>query len=478
MARPLNISIEKISLYFVFVFFIVLTFFSREIPFFWDGLWYSQISHYYYNNNFSSLLVPADLDHTGSPLIYWTYLALIWEFFGKTLLVSHLAVLPFLLGITWEYYKLAKRFLSDKMIPWAMLLLLLEPTVITQSILMGYDISQLYFFLLALNALLQRNGILYSFSFFLLTYCSVRGVIMGFSLFLIHLLLLKFFAKKNFFHEMKWYIMPGMMIVGWMVWHYYKVGWVLFSPNPNFETYQKFCLSPIMMFRKCIYVLWQIADFGRILIWMFIGAGIYYFIKRKRISEKLHILVLIVLCPFMVFAVFFALHSTPVGHRYFLNIFLCSLILFCYVLQEINFNKKIKYTAMAFLCIGLITGNFWLYGGGFSNGWDSSLKVLPYFKLKNEMDDFVKEQNINEDEVGTKFPLYHDKKYSDFASESFHYAEIDTTSMYKFKFILFSNVSNQFTVDEKKKLNSNWILMKEFSGGQVYLRLFKNPNTK
>ena len=153
MVSSPNTSIEKISLYFIFIFFIGLTFFSREVPFFWDGTSYSQISHYYYDNNFSSLIVPQQILPAASPMIYWVYMGFAWKLLGKTLLVSHMAVLPFLAGITWEYYKLAKRFLSSKMIPYAMLLLILEPTFITQSILMGYDVSQLYLFLLAVNAL-------------------------------------------------------------------------------------------------------------------------------------------------------------------------------------------------------------------------------------------------------------------------------------------------------------------------------------
>ena len=138
----------------------------------------------------------------------------------------------------------------------------------------------------------------------------------------------------------------------------------------------------------------------------------------------------------------------------------------------------LQYLMIILFSIALITGNFWLYGGGFSNGWDSSLKVLPYFNLKTDMDDFVKEQKINPEEVRTKFPLYHDRNHTYLTNEDFHYTEMLSDSLGKFNYVLFSNLSNQFTVAEKAKLNSTWILWKELSQGEVYLRLFKNPNQK
>lgn len=44
-----------------------------------------------------------------------------------------------------------------------------------------------------------------------------------------------------------------------------------------------------------------------------------------------------------------------------------------------------------------------------------------------------------------------------------------------YKYVLLSNVSNLFTVEEKQKLNAKWKLLKEFSNGQVYIKLFQNP---
>jgi len=94
------------------------------------------------------------------------------------------------------------------------------------------------------------------------------------------------------------------------------------------------------------------------------------------------------------------------------------------------------------------------------------------------MDDFVKKEGITPGDIGTRFPLYQDSKYAYLSGESFHFYDIGNDTLEKYHYVLLSNVSNLFSVNEKKELNLNWVCIKEFSSGLVYLRLFKNPKTK
>ena len=80
-------------------------------------------------------------------------------------------------------------------------------------------------------------------------------------------------------------------------------------------------------------------------------------------------------------------------------------------------------------------------------------------------------------DVGTKHPLYHDFRDTDFTNKSFHFTDIEKNSLQKFNYVLLSNVSNKFTVNEKEQLKTKWILLQEFDSGQIYLQLFKNPET-
>ena len=148
-------------------------------------------------------------------MLFAVYLASVWKLFGRTLLISHIALLPVLLGIAWEYFKLSKKFLRENMIPFAMLLLLFEPTFITQSIVMGYDVMLLYFFLLALNALLLGRRMLYGMAIALLGLCSVRGIMLGITLLMIHSAMRIIIDKKISAGELKMYVLPFVILSQW-----------------------------------------------------------------------------------------------------------------------------------------------------------------------------------------------------------------------------------------------------------------------
>lgn len=466
----------KIFLYIAFLFFIILTFYFSHIPFFWDGLTYVQAAHFYYGHNFSALILPENLDICGSPLIHWMYVALSWKIFGKTLLISHLALLPFLLGIAWEYYKLAKRFLKVEFVPLAMLLLLCEPALTTQSITMGYDISKLYLFLLALNALLSGKGMLYSIAITLLCLCSIRGIMLAVFLGIIHIVFMKMIRKGFRMKELLWYLLPLAVAGGWSAFHYYETGWFFFSPSPEYEADQRTVLSVSGIVRKCIYVLWQLADFGRIFLLLFIAGGIFYLRKRIASSPATFMPALITALLVLLYLVAHGTLSTPFGHRYLLPVYACLLIAACSIAQKINWGTKKTYLLFIFLCAGLITGNFWQYGGGFSNGWDASLKILPYFEMRKEMEQFIEAEKIPPSSIGTKFPLYNNPKYTDLADKDFQFFRLENdTSLDGFPYVLFSNVSNTFTQAEKKTLAEKWVPLKEYKSGQIILNLYQNP---
>ena len=281
-----RISPEKISLFFVFAFFTALTFVCRNIPFFWDGDLFSQEAHFYFTNNFSGIILPPELDRDGTPLLFAAYFAAVWSLLGKTLLISHIALLPVLLGIAWEYYKLSKKFLSESMIPFAMLLLLFEPTFITQSIVMGYDVALLYFFLLALNALLSGRGMLYGTALSLLGLCSIRGIMLAITLLLIHAAIRLVNEKKFNVRELRFYILPFVILGASALWHFYKTGWFYISDSPVYLR-DRALVSFNMLIRQGIYVLWYIGDFGRAFILVFVsGAFAYaYVIKKKFMND-------------------------------------------------------------------------------------------------------------------------------------------------------------------------------------------------
>ena len=189
---------SKFTLFTVSFILLIFTLYYSNIPFFWDGTLFSELACKFYDKTYTPISFPPYLDNTSFP-IYSTYLFAIWTLFSKTLLISHLAFLPFLIGICYEYYKLSKRFLTDTFVSFALILLILEPTFITQSLLMSLDIIPLYLFLVLVNLLLKENFKLYSFIIPVLALYSIRGLVLAFSIIIIQFILLYPKYKKTSF---------------------------------------------------------------------------------------------------------------------------------------------------------------------------------------------------------------------------------------------------------------------------------------
>ncbi|NVO03940.1 MAG: hypothetical protein HXX09_14680 [Bacteroidetes bacterium] len=51
-----------------FIFFVILTFLSRYIPFFWDGVYFTKPAEFFYNNSYSTLVPPIEMDTGIFPL--------------------------------------------------------------------------------------------------------------------------------------------------------------------------------------------------------------------------------------------------------------------------------------------------------------------------------------------------------------------------------------------------------------------------
>lgn len=461
---------NKLIFLFTFLFFAFLTAFSLHIPFFWDGIFFSESAVHFFENGSDNFITPIQVDTGGFPL-YPIYLSVVWKVLGKTLLVSHLAMFPFLIGIAYEYYKLAKRFLKESMLPFAMVLLVVEPTFITQSILMGYDILMVYFFLVALNSLLRKNQLLYSLALTLLCLSSMRGIMLGISLFIMDIILNSVFEKKINVKIFS-YVSALVAVLFWAFYHHQKTGWFFFSPER--ENNHEALVSASMMFRQFIFIVWKISDLGRIVLWIVFIFGGYYFYKKQKENEFKKIII-IVFIPLITLICFMVPLSNPIGHKYFIITFLGLNIAVCYLLQQVK-TKKLQIGFLLFFCVMMVSGNLWIYPQRYGNAWDSSLKILPYFELQKKMDDYIRNEKISEKEIGTQFPLIADNRYTYLENTSYKYSDWQKDSSINFKYMLLSNVINTDSPEQFKKIKAEWKLIKELKSGQLSISLYENPH--
>ncbi|MDF2437239.1 MAG: hypothetical protein K0Q95_1615 [Bacteroidota bacterium] len=443
--------------------YLALTFISINVPFFWDGTFFSFVAVQFYEKGFNGFIAHIDGDTGGFPL-YSTYLALTWKLLGKSLLVSHIAMLPFMIGIAKEYLKLASKYLSGNTLLFSSLLLLLEPVLLTQSILMGYDLIMVYFFLLSLNHLQQKKDYQFAIALTLLSMCSVRGIILSCSLLTIDLALSQFNIKL-----LRKYLPAISILLIWSGYHFSSTGWLLFSPlrDSNHEA----LLPPGMMIRQLLFIIWKLNDLGHVFLWLFLIIMIISF--RKHFTVQMKELLIICFTPLIASILFMAPLANPVGHKYFIVIFLLLNIPVCYLLQRLRSSVR-NFFCLLFT-IAMLSGNFWLYPERFGNGWDSSLKVFPYFKLKAEIDQYVTEHKIAPHTVGTQFPLISDDKYSKLSGSSFAYTNVWAGPLDHYEYFLQSNVINTDIPEQIEKVKQEWIPVKKLKKGQVCLTLYKNP---
>ena len=114
---------------------------SQHFPFFWDTVQLSAKQAYWlFEQGFDDLLLPNELD-SGHPPLMGLYLATCWSWFGKSLVVSHWAMLPAILIINFSLYFLIRDWVSSprQSFLW-MFFCWLDPVLAGQLVLVSPDV--------------------------------------------------------------------------------------------------------------------------------------------------------------------------------------------------------------------------------------------------------------------------------------------------------------------------------------------------
>jgi hypothetical protein len=460
---------SKAVLFLIFICLTVLTVCFHNIPFFWDGTYFSKAASLFYSGNSSFFNCDKYTDNTMLPM-YSAYLALAWSVFSKSLWVSHLVFLPFVLWLFYETYRFAKKYLTPLFSSLSLILLLVEPTVITQSILMGYDIILACLFLFTLNRRIEKQNFLFSFGLSVLALFSIRGLFLAFSCFFVDWFLKKQDRKNVSIISLIRLYSPAIFFVSaWFVYHKIKTGWFIFSPlhENTDETLVPFS----MVFRQLVYVVWKNIDFGRVLLWTSIFIFSFQHFKHKETFKKISVFLFV---PLFFTAVFMAVVSNPVGHKYFIFSFPLLIVLFCFCLEQLPSKKK-AFVFFAFTMLVLLSGNFWWYPQKYGNGWDSSLKVLPYFSLKSEMDSFITQEKIDKSSIATQFPIDANDCYSYLKDSCETYTAAQTEDIAAYDYFLYSTIMNPRETKTIEEIRASWKPIKIINSGLVSLCLYKKP---
>jgi len=461
-----------------FLFFILLTWATSDNIFFWDTIQLgAKHAIFYYENNFSEILLPDSFDSGHIPA-FGMYLALCWKLFGKSLLVSHFSMLPFLLGIVWQSYLLVKKYISRKYLFLALIIFLADPTLLGQAILISPDIPLVFLFLMGLNSVLRNNNLLLILSITGLFLVSMRGMMVAFAIFLLDIIFNIQFSgiKKVVIQLLKKsrVYLPGFIIfLAFSIYHYKMKGWIGYhDDSPWSESFVKVELMGIL-YNLGIFA-WRLWDFGRIILWIVFLFIVVSQFRKLKLDKTFHQLLIILLVVGVSLSISFILYKYLSGHRYILPVYLAFSLLTPYLVFEKLKSKKTRYFMFSLMLVALLSGNFWIYPSRIAQGWDASLAHLPYYKLRDNMMNYMEENGIELEDVGSAFPNNMKQKYIQLNDSDKKHCELN---LEKNQYILYSNVYNDFSDEQVDQMENNFILEKGMKKRGVFIRLYRRPDS-
>jgi hypothetical protein len=437
--------------------------------FFWDSI--SQISipaNWYYDNNFRYFFVP-DAYATGHPTFVGMYIALLWKVFGKSLLVSHMAMFPFIFGILFQLDLYLKDAGKDKTIPFLIFIVVLcDSTLVSQMSMVTFDIPQIFFFLWCINCINKERYITLSLAFIALMITSLRGSLCGFGV-ILYGLINSYQRNQKLLIKAFMPFIPGLIaLVIFLVSFYLQKHWIIHNTvSKKWEEFSKFA-SIAGIFRNIGLVAWRLIDYGRIGIWIILSVHLFLSLKRKTLFDPFFKNTFyIALCQFIVIFPVVILYRNPFGHRYFLPVIIPISIAVVYWILKFS---KFRYAIYLLTFLLLLSGSFWVYPDKIAQGWDATPAHWPYYSVRNEMLNYLKANKIPLSSVGSFFPNTASFRLTDLSDDNLSFKDAD---LGKEEYILFSNVFNQNDeIIDKLFSEKNWTKEKIIKERGVYMILF------
>ncbi|RHU24784.1 hypothetical protein DXD68_16865 [Parabacteroides sp. TM07-1AC] len=455
--------------YVALVLFLVLKFFTLDNCFFWDNVaGYSMPASYLLEHGLFSFVYPVN--YVSEPPLAHMYLAVLWTLLGKNLLVAHLSVTLFSVGVIWQVWRLCEK-LNTKYTPYIFLLAVLEPTLSTQLILISPDVILCFFALLSINLLLENKRGWLAVSACCLGLVSIRGFVVCAGLGLGYLVIAKVIEKKSF-KEAFVYVFPSFIPVllalgAWFLYRKLETGYFLYQPGFEYQEHRELAsLSHII--KNIASLAIRMLDSGRIIVWLFllvaiIKMGIKNFIAFV-VHSRLSIIYLSVL--FTLFLVTIPV-TNPFGDRYFIVLYILLALITAQLLSKVYEARKIRIVFVGMLLV-LVSGNFWVYSEKMSKAWDSVLCHLPCYSLRQEMITYLEDQHIDVNDVSASFPLNAPFADLDINEDKRQFTPVDWD---KSRYIIYSNLYN-WDDESINAIHSKWKLQKELKSGLIFLRLY------
>ena len=419
-----------------------LVWLTRHDALFWDTIQLAgKQADWYFQNDFRHFFLPERID-SGHPPLFGMYLAGCWKIFSRSLVVSHLAMLPGLWLLALGSYRLCAYYLRSP--GWALaacLLLLADSVLLGQLLLVSPDIWLMAAFSWTLFGVLKKHSHSIILGAFVLCLISTRGMMTAAALYVFGLLQAKFIRHEelripDLFRRL-WPFLPGALAgAGFLIAHALHTGWLGYHADSPWAG--SFARVDADGFLKNVVVLgWRWLDYGRVFLWLVLFVLVWR--NRKLTSRwwtpetrELAVLLAVLL---LFYLPSFLLYTGLNGHRYLLPAFLSFSLLVLKIIYECR--AKLAYVIAL---IGLLSGYFWIYPAHIAQQWDATPQFRQHFEIRKSVFEFLEQQNIPLEAVGTVFPEIGPRDWRDLNGKAEGFSRFGPDSRYVFR----SSVMNDF----------------------------------
>lgn len=463
----------KISFWIYAALAVLGLYLSRNHPFFWDTTQLaSRQAQWFFDHRFQYLLLPAVID-SGHPPGFGMYLAMLWFIFGKSLPVSHFAVLPFILISIAVLEKLGDR-LHPRAGNWLPLLVFVDPVWVTQNTLVSPDNVIAAGFLLGLYGIWTNQRIWLMLGAVMMAATSMRGMMATAGLYFFEVLS----ASRSDFNWRFWlkkmatYLPAGLLALAFLALHFHYRGWVGYhADSPWALSFER--VDGIGLARNGAILIWRILDYGRIFLWLSIGIPAIVVWRTWQAPWKLEFvgkLGILSLVMIIVEGYSFLAFKGVNLHRYLLPFFLSTDLLFVVVLLKSCLHNRWKSFLLALVTFGLLTGHLWIYPRYVAQSWDTTLAHWPHYALRQKMIAYLDAKKISLNAVGTAFPEIGAVGWRDLSNRQTGFVAKD---LHQQSYILYLRTMNDFSDAELNTLFHDWRQEVVFRQGFLSAILFK-----
>lgn len=448
---------------------IVIFLISKNNGMFWDNvLFASKMGNHLFDNGILNWTIPNEFD-PGHPPFLGFLLAIFWKIFGHKLWVSHLLMLPFTFGIFYQLFKFISYFIKNKKFKiLAFLLVLLDPTLSTQFVIVNPELLLVFFFLVSINGILYKKRFLKFIGLFFLSIVSFRGMMLFTGLLLFEILNKIYIKKEQIktiftLNFLSIYIIGSLPGICFVVWRLLTKGWIQTHADSPWAGLWHIA-TPKIFLKNSILLIWRYLDFGRVFIFIFLIICFVTYGKKILKSEKNEQLLLISISSVFFIIIVSLFATNTFGHRYFIVSFICFILLGFKILIDFFSNKKMVYII---LLIGLVSGNLWIYPKHISQGWDATLAHLPYHSLRIEAIQYLDKNNIKLNEVSSFFPNYNSLDLIDLNQDFRSFSKFNG----KNKYALDASVYN-LSDEDLNILQNNYTILKQFNNFNINIKIY------